>query len=563
MRFVWFWTFWHWSRESFRDGRLLRTPLSGVGSHWDEWFRHEASENERQAIAAAGQEEATQRQFIAWLFRRWARETPWRANRMVPRFVLGQLAQLPPFNRWPALATYRENYGVGGISAVVLGTESPGRAEDVRTVEALALPTGAASLIVPEGFQADAGALETARRAATSLLRGKGLLIFLALWMVSGQRPYPRWLRVSLALGWGAVGGLILYLLLGPDPGERLFQWSATLMALWGGLVLGAVAVVLGQSVGAWREGTRLAARLEASEVRLRLNGGMTLQGESAGLAFCLNTLLSVSRTEPGAGGQSGLWQRFFRRLRAGRGRWAATGVVTDDGFVKPVVVEPKLRACLDHAGIGTILTPRQANADQRAINRLAGTPVTTGPGREKAPPGARALPVGWAAEKPRLVSHRCRHVAQAMMAFGGFTSGWQRAVTALAVVVSGVMLFAFPDLIYILAPPPAPAAVAPSSPSPQYLWVSLDTRHPGCFQVVLESEHWANRRADVFSYGAADVPARAEILLRRLSRPAVRKEEAATVWIERRHRFLNREYVSGERVGRYSLPYLNRLGHE
>ena len=36
MRFVWFWTFWHWSKESYRSGSLLRSPLHGIGSHWDE-----------------------------------------------------------------------------------------------------------------------------------------------------------------------------------------------------------------------------------------------------------------------------------------------------------------------------------------------------------------------------------------------------------------------------------------------------------------------------------------------------------------------------------------------
>ena len=46
MSFVWFWTFWHWSQESFLAGLLLRSPLHGIGSHWDEWFRHEASESD-------------------------------------------------------------------------------------------------------------------------------------------------------------------------------------------------------------------------------------------------------------------------------------------------------------------------------------------------------------------------------------------------------------------------------------------------------------------------------------------------------------------------------------
>src|SRR5258705_10011256 len=97
MRFVWFWTFWHWSKESFRTGSLLRSPLHGIGSHWDEWFRHEASENDLKAIEASGRTKSTQREFTAWVFRHWARETEWRGKRMGPRFVLGPLSQGPPF----------------------------------------------------------------------------------------------------------------------------------------------------------------------------------------------------------------------------------------------------------------------------------------------------------------------------------------------------------------------------------------------------------------------------------------------------------------------------------
>ena len=51
MCFVWFWTFWHWSKENFRGGSLLRSPLHGVGSHWDEWFCHEVSESDLRAAA--------------------------------------------------------------------------------------------------------------------------------------------------------------------------------------------------------------------------------------------------------------------------------------------------------------------------------------------------------------------------------------------------------------------------------------------------------------------------------------------------------------------------------
>src|SRR5262245_48757674 len=120
MTFVWFWTFWHWSKESFRAGRLLRDPLLGIAGHWDEWFRHQASQDDRDAIEDAGRTARGQREFIVWLRRHWSREAVGRESRMAPRFVLRQLAQVPPFSEWPALAAYRETYGAGGVNAIVL-----------------------------------------------------------------------------------------------------------------------------------------------------------------------------------------------------------------------------------------------------------------------------------------------------------------------------------------------------------------------------------------------------------------------------------------------------------
>jgi hypothetical protein len=79
-----------------------------------------------------------------------------------------------------------------------------------------------------------------------SLLSGKGLLIFLVLWIVGGQRPYPRWLKTALGLGWLSVGGLILYLLFGREPRTAVL-FAATLAGLWSGLVIVAVMVVARQ----------------------------------------------------------------------------------------------------------------------------------------------------------------------------------------------------------------------------------------------------------------------------------------------------------------------------
>jgi hypothetical protein len=55
----------------------------------------------------------------------------------------------------------------------------------------------------------------------------------------------------------------------------------------------------------------------------------------------------------------------------------------------------------------------------------------------------------------------------------------------------------------------------------------------------------------------------RAEIRLQRVARQTTDDEEDGTVWIERRRWFLGREFTPGERVGRYSFSYVNRLGHE
>src|SRR5207249_4214472 len=168
---------------------------------------------------------------------------------------LGQLANRPPFNKWAAFSKYRTTYGVGGISAVVLSEESPGEAGDVRLVEALALPSDSeatSARIVSEGFEADSADLDTARRAAMSLLCGKGLMAFLALWIVGGRRPYPSWLKALLGAGWILVAGLIIHLLAGPDPNEGLFVLSAVLVGLWAGLVLSALGGIGAQCFRAW-----------------------------------------------------------------------------------------------------------------------------------------------------------------------------------------------------------------------------------------------------------------------------------------------------------------------
>ncbi len=561
-RFVWFWTFWHWSRESHREGLLLRSPLNGIGGHWDEWFRNQATEYDRRAIQEAGQTETSQRQFIGWLLKHWSREAFADGNRSISRFALGELGQFPPFNDWPSFARYRAGYNVVGISAVVLAEGSAGEPEDVRAIEAIALPADAtARPVVADGFQIDQPEFTRSRLAAMSMLGGKGLFCFLALWVMGGRRPYPRWWQVLLSLGWVVVGGSIIYLLVGPDPGDSLGWISVTLFSLWSALLLHAVSVVGVHGLAAWRGARGLRSVLVQSQVRLRMKGGLTLQGGSAGLAFCLNILQSVYRNHRPARRNSWIWRRLFGQLESASRLWAATGAITGDGWLKPVILGPKIRACLQHAEIRYIFSPYQCEGKQRTVDRM--TPVAP----RAVPPGASSavgIPrLGFAAETHLLASRRGFHLAQALQTIGGFSSKWQTTMNGLAVFISTIMVIALPDLLGIINPPLAPTVVAPGSPSAYYLWVSLNTRQAGYFRVVLESGFWANRRADVKNYSGANASVRAEVSLHRLDVQTAYDDEDGVVWIERRYRFLNREFALDDRVGRYTLSYLTRIDHE
>src|SRR5262249_42442837 len=256
------------------------------------------------------------------------------------------------------------------------------------------------------------------------------------------------------------------------------------------------------------------------------------------------------------------IWQKFFRHLRTEGGAWAATGVLAIDGRIKPVILEPKLRACLQQGGIKHILTPHQGEAS--TIDSITEASTTAASSKETplegSPPRIR---LGFAAERAQLQVHRCSHIGRVLLVLGDFVDRQQVARNAFAIIASAIMLLALPDLRSVLSPYPAPVAVQPTSPSPYYLWVSLDTKHPQYFSVVLESDYWSNRRADLKRCGGVTPSIRAEMHFHRLTGMTAANEDDGVVWVERKPRFLTREFFSGERVARYSIPYLTHLGHE
>lgn len=562
MRFVWFWTFWHWSREGYRDGSLLRSPLPGIGSHWDEWVRHEASEKDLRDLEDAGRTVSSQRCFIAWLLSRWTAEAHVGGKETVRRFVLPQLARVEPFSQWKAFQSYRPESRTRGVSAIVLAEDSPGNPEDVRALDAvLLIPDVGGPAIVTENFHADHLDLETSRRAALSQLQGMGFLLLTGLWLAFGRRPYSRWLQSTLGLAWLGVLGFLVRLVFGADPGSLLTLMSAGLVALWAGLTMVGLVTAAREILRARQLGREWRDRLKECQIRLWMSGGLTLKGGSAGLPFCLNMLLAVYRADTRVARGSWLWRELFQRLNRSANRWAATGVVTAEGFLHPVMLEPKLRACMKRAGIENLLTPRQPGAGGNAFNRA----VPMAPAASVNPRSTTQHPyrLGFAAEQQSLRLRSCRHVAQALMHAGNLFSPFQTGVNLLAVVTSLVLIYALPDLCGILAPPPAPGVVQPSSPSAEFLWVSLDTRHPDSFRVILESRYWRSRQAEVSWHGGVETSPRAEIRLVPAVSIAIKDPEDGVVWVERRPHLLNRTFVSGERVGRYDLAYLKRLGHE
>lgn len=562
MRFVWFWTFWHWSREAYRDGSLLRSPLPGISSHWDEWLRHEASENDLRDIEVAGRTVSGQRCFIAWLLSRWTAEANVGGKETVRRFILPQLAKVQPFNQWKAFQTYCPESRPRGISAIVLAGESTGNREDVRALDAVLLtPNAGGPAIVTEDFHADHLDLETSRRAALNLLQGTGLLILMGLWIAAGRRPYPRWLRCTLGIAWLGVVGLLARLVFGPDPGARLTWMIAGLVALWAGLMSAGLATAAREIYGAQQQGRVWGDRLKESQIRLWMSGGLTLKGGSAGLPVCLNLLLAVYRTDTRFARRSWLLRELFRRINRSARRWAATGIVTAEGFVHPVMLEPKLKACGQRESIENLLTPRQPGTNRKTISRPVPTVASSAP----APLATSQPPYrpGFAAEQQSLRLLPCRHIAQALMHAAHFFSPGQMVINLMAVATSLVLIYALPDLCGILAPPSAPSVIRPASPSTEILWVSLNTRRPDCFRVVLESRFWRNRQANVEWQGGQETPPRAEIRLVPAISIAIKDPEDGVVWVERRPHLLNRTFSSGERVGRYDLAYLKRLGHE
>jgi hypothetical protein len=279
-----------------------------------------------------------------------------------------------------------------------------------------------------------------------------------------------------------------------------------------------------------WRDGKVRKKYLTECQTRFRVAGNPTTKWEDAELAFTLNTLLASYRAQPGKL-HSWIWRQLFRTMDRDADMWAARGSVSANGWINSTELEPASRAYDHTKRIRHLLI---------SSRRIVPTPVSG-----------------------NIKTHRCRHIAQALLAIGGLASKRQSAMNIFTLITSIAVLASLPDLANAIFPAPPPIAVTPASPSLYYLWTSLDTRDPEQFQVLLESRYWTNRRVNVIAHRGVSASNRAEIPLIHLSHPTTTNPDDGTVWVERRRRFLFREFSPGERVGQYSFSYLEHLGHD
>lgn len=540
-RYHWFWSFWHWCREGHRTGMLLESPLEDLGSHWEEWYTHEAGDNEKAAIEAIAEDPQLQTGFIAWLEAVWQQEAFETTNHLVVPYVLGELHGLAPFSDWRALKAGALLPRELGVAAVVLAEGSQGEASDVRPLETLVLSERGRTRqgrSITKGFHIPPAELEHVRSAVESLFVGPARRrLFFRWWLTLSDedRSWRGWLE---GCGWACVAGGVLLLLYGPDPGALLPGLALGLVSVWLYLVVAALFRV----VRSWRRfsaaGRELADRLRTATIHFGMECALTVKGGSAGLAFGLGVLRAIGRAWPDVAGKSLVWMHFLGALQGTSSRWAATGVLTAEGALKPVQLGCKSDACARKETITDLLVPRSGIEEPKSLR-------------------------GDKEGQVKVRVHRCSDLVDALTNVGRLKFGAGAVRLAFTATISLTVLAGLGDLVRIIFPPAEPAVTSPASPHPYSLWVTLDTSSPRFFQVVLESNVWANRRVDVKAHDSAPASVRAEIrLLRRTDIPG-RDLEEGLVWIERRPCFLFREFEPGERVGRYTLSYINRLRHE
>ena len=199
---------------------------------------------------------------------------------------------------------------------------------------------------------------------------------------------------------------------------------------------------------------------------------------------FALNDLLATYRSRPLVGKRSWLWERFF-----GTFGWNRTGgrrresLRSDGGVEHGVVVGPKIRACLRNEDITDVLytmaTGRKP-ADGRSSLQRQGP--SDAPQEARSPPWLRR----WAektAQPPvpsrRAIDHRHRRFRQQV-------SADDECSRACGDGCDGAGAARHPQCADPQLPP---RVVGPGSPSPYYLWVSLDTKRPEAFVAELNQD--------------------------------------------------------------------------
>lgn len=471
------------------------------------------------------------------------------------RPILCGLAHVAPFDQWPAFAAYRRWGYPAGFPPIIVAEHGVGHRGNIKWLGVVALPGHSdRQRIRPENFSVNPDVLMSAWRAACGLLGGAAFGPLAALWLLAGRHSGPRWRAIVLDFLW-LTAFSILVLLLTRDPGSRLVVIFEALVIVWAtALIMNSAEAMFACWVG-WRQARTWGALLKRSQVRFRLPEPMVVIGNSLGVSLCLSLMIAVFRAKPLAG--PSFLRNILRQLRKARRRWSATGNVTSFGWIGPVAIKPKFEAALAHPMIEHLITPWQSGARQTVVDEMAADT------RKQSSAQPAAAQIGYAGENARLRSHRCWHIAQAVLIAGGGWSGVQLLRTTAIVSFTLVMFLALPDLFCAINPPPRPDIVFPSGRGPlnRLFWVTLATDRPRCFCVRLDSGYWAYRQADVKWERGQPASNRAEIPLYQRKNPTSADPSDGVIRIQHRNRLFFKNYLMEGNDGIYPLASIEARG--
>ena len=368
--------FWEAGESNFKAGQVTTPPLFALRDNWDYWWSGMLNAAQRVEIqnlvkerSVPGQEDC-QKEFVGWV-QGWLTIKYGRAG--AGHLVLTQLAGLEIFQSWQELQSLRLGEG-NCVHAIFLRKNFGGGVDDVTPLQVFLLPRKEDETFFKLiNLDLSAAALEHVHTAVGSLLCGWGLFRISFLIALLGWKQRVPWLRRSLAAGWLSVLMVVAFLLAGPPLGRDV------LAPLLAALYVFAAAIFSVSVFGCCRElirSFRLASLFRRSRVCVmaggeNAEGGIDANGPSFGVALALGSLLALADEMPLISAESWLWGHLFKALKSSASRWAATGELCSNGWIRKVDrLDDKLKAVLKQPMISDFFIPFQSHSLEDGVHR-------------------------------------------------------------------------------------------------------------------------------------------------------------------------------------------------